>query len=123
MPQDKIRITFACSSDLRDKLTQRATEEGIPRSQLIVELLETELGDPSEGKSRDAAVNRLIYDIQERVGAIEAWKRQFAEMTKSQQENTENLEETVAYLMNENIQAGGKDMDTSSRKKKIPSPK
>ncbi len=78
---DKVRITFSCDADLRDKLTKRADTEGIPRSQLIVELLETELGD-SPNKSKEG-INRFIFDIQARVAQLEGWKRQFTEINNN----------------------------------------
>ena len=39
-----IRITFNCPDSLKDRLTNQANKEGIPRSQLIVEILENSLG-------------------------------------------------------------------------------
>lgn len=122
MVDDKIRITFACSEDLRDALTKRSDKEGIPRSQLIVELLEGELSSPDEGKGRDAAVKRLLFDIQSRVGLLEGWRREVASWSKSQSTNAENLEEAVAYLLNENLTEGGDIGRKITKKKSIPSP-
>ncbi|MCY3413549.1 MAG: ribbon-helix-helix protein, CopG family [Candidatus Heimdallarchaeota archaeon] len=125
MTDGKTRITFSCPNNLRDKLTKRADKEGIPRSQLIVELLEAELDSPTEGKGRDAAVNRLIFDIQKRVGDLESWKREFSKMSKDQQINTENLESSLAYLLNEDAARGGSDVGKTMTTKKgsIPEPK
>ena len=70
------RITFSCPNSLRDNLTKQAEKEGIPRSQLIVEILENAIVTENQVESRNPAVNRLIFDIQKRLSQLEGWRRE-----------------------------------------------
>ncbi len=125
MEEDTIRITFSCGLDLRNRLTNQATQEGIARSQLIVELLETALGpgDGEGGMDRSPAINRLLFDMQERVGELETWRKAILGWTKSTDENTSNLETTIAELLNAQITDTGGTKPKRTKKKGIPLPK
>ncbi|MHA2171653.1 MAG: hypothetical protein ACXAB7_17325 [Candidatus Kariarchaeaceae archaeon] len=123
MVDDKVRITFSCEENLRDKLTYQATKEGIPRSQLIVELLDNALGaDEQAPMERGTAVNRLIFDMQKRVNELENWRREILDWTKSADVDTTELENTMASLLEEAVDEPLSG-DTADMKSKIPSPK
>ncbi|OLS28769.1 MAG: hypothetical protein HeimC2_04990 [Candidatus Heimdallarchaeota archaeon LC_2] len=108
-----IRITFNCPNSLKERLTKQADEEGIPRSQLIVEILENSLGTENQVESRNPAVNRLIFDIQKRLSNLEGWRREIHDWTENTEINTSNLEATLAELLNSQLTE-----DTKPRKAK-----
>lgn len=124
MADTKVRVTFSCDSELKEKLTEKSNAQGITRSQLIVELLEFALGAEDEGYNRGAEVNRFIFDIQQRIADLEAWRREIQEWARSSDENTDNLETTLASLLNQQVSESGlNEIGKTSDKKKIPSPK
>ncbi|MHA2099592.1 MAG: hypothetical protein ACW99A_13025 [Candidatus Kariarchaeaceae archaeon] len=116
-----VRITFSCPTSLRSKLTQQSDKEGIPRSQLIVEILENALGTENQVESRNPAVNRLIFDIQKRLSTLEGWRREIQEWTESTSINSTNLETTLAELLN--TQLGEESGKVKKSKEKIPVPR
>ncbi len=122
MPDDKVRITFSCSKELRDKLTERSNLEGIPRSQLIVELIESALSGDPESSSRDATINRFLFDMQKRLADLEAWKREIGSWIRSNEVNTQNLEETVAHMLTDEVLKSGIDTKKKPKKDRIPKP-
>ena len=123
-PKDRVRITFSCPTELREKLTKKADSEGIPRSQLIVELLDHSLGGlSSEGQATDATVNRFLFDIQKRIGDLEGWKREINSWKGSADVDRLNLEETMGEILTDQVKEGGADTTRKASKKKIPSPK
>ena len=116
------RITFSCPNSLRDNLTKQAEKEGIPRSQLIVEILENALVTENQVESRNPAVNRLIFDIQKRLSQLEGWRREIQVWTESSSINSSNLETTLADLLNSQLGDEGKKAK-KSKDKKIPVPR
>lgn len=98
-----VRITFSCEASLRDSLNKQADDEGIPRSQLIIEFLEMALTDTGEAEKRNPAINRLMFDVQERISNLEVWRKQIQEWTKTSTINTDNLEHTVGELLNQQL--------------------
>ncbi|MHA2502078.1 MAG: hypothetical protein ACXAE3_04355 [Candidatus Kariarchaeaceae archaeon] len=117
-----VRITFSCSSTLKKSLSDKANQQGIPRSQLIVELLELALGIEDEGVSRGQEVNRFLFDVQKRIADLEKWRREISEWKVSASENSDNLEETIASILNEQLS----DIDIQPDEKKkssIPTPR
>ncbi len=117
-----IRITFSCPNSLKDKLTNQANKEGIPRSQLIVEILENALGTEDQVESRNPAVNRLIFDIQKRLSNLEGWRREIHDWTENTEINTTNLESTLAELLNSQLSEDTKPKKVN-KEKKIPIPR
>lgn len=117
-----IRITFSCPNSLKDKLTNQANKEGIPRSQLIVEILENALGTEDQVESRNPAVNRLIFDIQKRLSNLEGWRREIHDWTENTEINTTNLESTLAELLNSQLSEDTKPQK-AKKEKKIPIPR
>lgn len=117
-----VRITFSCPNSLKDNLTKQAEKEGIPRSQLIVEILENALGTENQVESRNPAVNRLIFDIQKRLSMLEGWRREIHDWTESSSINSTNLETTLAELLNTQLTDQGKE-PKKSKEKKIPIPR
>lgn len=116
------RITFSCPNSLRDNLTKQAEKEGIPRSQLIVEILENALVTENQVESRNPAVNRLIFDIQKRLSQLEGWRREIQVWTESSSINSSNLETTLADLLNSQL---GDEVKKAkkAKDKKIPIPR
>lgn len=122
MGENKVRVTFSCDSDLKERLTKRADNQGIPRSQLIVELLDHAMGIEDKGKTRTPEVNRFMFDIQQRLADLETWRREIQEWTVLSDENTDNLETTIANMLNEKLTDLNIKED-KTKKKSIPSPK
>lgn len=124
MGRDSVRITFSCPKSLQERLSSQADKEGIPRSQLIIELLENALGNENIGaaEARNPAVNRLIFDLQKRLNDIEGWRREILDWTEKSEINTNNLEETLAELLNQQVTEDGKNIK-SAKSNKIPSPR
>ncbi|MHA2248918.1 MAG: hypothetical protein ACXAD7_01085 [Candidatus Kariarchaeaceae archaeon] len=123
MVEDKVRITFSCDRSLQTRLTKQAHQEGIPRSQLIVELLDTAFDTESGGGTERApAANRLLFDMQKRVGELESWRRQIHDWTTASSEDTSNIEQTLAGLLNEQL-SEDVDVGKTTKKNRIPSPK
>lgn len=122
--EDKLstRITFSCPNSLRDNLTKQAEKEGIPRSQLIVEILENAIVTENQVESRNPAVNRLIFDIQKRLSQLEGWRREIQVWTESSSINSSNLETTLADLLNSQLGDEGKKAK-KAKDKKIPVPR
>lgn len=119
---NKVRITFSCEPDLKTRLTEKADRQGIPRSQLIVELLEMAMGIEDDGVARGQEVNRFLFDVQKRIADLETWRREISEWRVSANTNSENLEETIATILNDQLS----DIDIKSddsKKSSIPSPK
>jgi hypothetical protein len=122
--EEKVRITFACNTELRDKLTNQADTEGITRTQLIVELLESSVSGKTIGGEREPAVQRLLYDLQRRLGDMEKWRREIKSWVDSADEDRLNLEGTLADFLTEQVKETGIDTKMKvSDKKKIPAPK
>lgn len=120
--ESNVRITFSCGSSLKQRLSEKATQQGIPRSQLIVELMEMALGIEDDGVARGQEVNRFLFDVQKRIADLETWRREISEWQVSSSENSDNLEETIATILNE--QLSDIDIQSSEEKKStIPSPK
>ena len=125
MPLNKTRVTFSCSKELQAKLSKRADSEGIPRSQLIVELLESAIGtDDQEGVRTKPEVNRFLFDVQSRIAELEKWRREISEWRASATTNTDNLESTIASILNQQLVETGIDqIGKDGESKKIPTPK
>ncbi|MDH5401475.1 MAG: ribbon-helix-helix domain-containing protein [Candidatus Heimdallarchaeota archaeon] len=117
-----VRITFSCDDELKDKLSNRAKDQGIPRGQLIIELLEYALSKEESGKPRDATVDRFMFDLQQRIADIETWRREINVWAKRSEENSNNLETTIANLLNEQVTDSDFGEEFGS-KNPIPAPK
>jgi len=117
-----VRITFSCPNSLKNNLTKQADKEGIPRSQLIVEILENAIVTENQVESRNPAVNRLIFDIQKRLSQLEGWRREIQDWTESSTINSSNLETTLAELLNSQLGDEGEKAKIA-KEKKIPVPR
>ena len=119
--ESTVRITFSCEPKLRDLLTTQSNKEGIPRSQLIVELLEMGLKTDASSDQRNPAVNRLLFDVQERISHLEGWRKEIQDWRTDSTVNTDNLEHTMASLLNAQLEHD--DQTPKKSKKAIPQPK
>jgi predicted DNA-binding protein len=113
------RITFNCPKELKVLLTKLSEKEGISRNQKIIELIEIGLKNQEGFTSIQPAFN-TIDNLTKRVDKIEAliqanedWKQDF-------QENVDNLEKTIANILNQDITEFKSAISSS---KSIPKPK
>ena len=117
------KISFTCPKALRDKLTELANNQGVSRSQLIIELLEIGLESYSSSTGVYHPNNdKLLWVFQERLQALEKWQKEIEEWRKRIEPNIDNHEQVLMELLNREVETPNFPQKKKVKVKDIPKP-
>lgn len=121
-PAKTQRITFNVTKDLKTKLTKMAKSEGIPRGEKIIELIEIGI-QHQKGVQAAQPTYTALEDLSSRVTQLEKELQKYTTWKNDFESNVDNLEKTVANILNMDLDELSTKQFEKKSSGKIPQPK